>query len=103
MPDRLPLPLQTVYADLVDRCAMDAFDEDFPPGGRFARRKVKERDYWYFVENRMGPDGPRAQKYVGPDSPELRDRIARHGQAKAAWRERRQLVAALRRAGLPIA
>lgn len=101
MPDRLPLALQTVYADLVDRCATDAFDEDFPNGGRFARRRVKERDYWYFVENRAGPDGKRAQKYVGPDSPELQERIARHGQAKAAWRERRQMVNALRRSGLP--
>lgn len=101
MTDRLPLPLQTVYADLVDRCATDAFDQDFPNGGSFVRRRVKERDYWYFVRSEAGPDGRRPQKYVGPDSPELRERMARHGQAKAAWRERRQLVAALRRSGLP--
>lgn len=101
MPDRLPLALQTVYADLVDRCAADAFDANFPHGARFARRQVKDHHYWYFVANRAGPDGRRAQKYVGPDSPELQERIARHGQAKAAWRERRQMVNALRHSGLP--
>jgi hypothetical protein len=62
---------------------------------------VKGHHYWYFVASGAGPDGRRAQKYVGPDSPELQERIARHGQAKAAWRERRQMVTVLRRAGLP--
>jgi hypothetical protein len=101
MPARLPLPLQTVYAELVDRCAVDALDTAFPPGGSFVRRKVKDRFYWYFVLGRADEGGRREQRYVGPDSPELQERIARHGQAKSAWRERRQMVVALLRAGLP--
>ena len=101
MSDRLPLALQTVYAELVDRCGMDAFDQDFPPGGSFVRRSVKGRQYWYFVASQAGPGGRRKQKYAGPDTPELQERIARHGQIKASWQERRQLVVALRRTGLP--
>ena len=101
MPSRLPLPLQTVYAELVDRCAIDELDTAFPPGGSFVRRKVKDRLYWYFVAGRADEAGKRRQSYVGPDSAELQERIARHGQAKSAWRERRQMVTALLRAGLP--
>lgn len=98
---RLPLPLQTVYADLVERCAVDRMDEQFPTGGSFVRRRVKERLYWYFVAGSPDATGKRPQRYVGPDSPELRARIARHGLVKDAWRERRQMVTALQRAGLP--
>lgn len=101
MADRLPLPLQTVFADLVDRLAVDELDEAFPFAGSFVRRTVKARGYWYFVPSRAGADGKRAQRYVGPDSAELRQRIDRHRLAKGAWRERRQMVVALERAGLP--
>jgi hypothetical protein len=86
VPDRLPLALQTVYAELVDRCTADGFDEARPSGESFVRRQVKEREYWYFVRSEAGADGQSSQKYVGPDSPELRERMARHGQEKAAWR-----------------
>lgn len=101
MVDRLPLALQTVFADLVDRLAVDELEAAFPFGGSFVRRTVKARDYWYFVPSRVGPDGKRAQRYVGPDTAELRQRIEQHGRAKTAWRERRQMVSALKQAGLP--
>lgn len=101
MPQRLPLPLQTVYAELVDRCATDELDQTFPAGGSFVRRTVKERSYWYFVPGRADESGKRPQRYVGPDSPALQERIARHGSAKSAWRERRQMVKALQHARLP--
>lgn len=100
MPDRVPLPLQTVYADLVDRCQVQVFDDTFPPRGSFVQRHVKGRSYWYYVAA-TGADGRREQRYVGPDNPELQARIARHGRDKSAYRERRQMVVALQRAGLP--
>jgi hypothetical protein len=98
---RLPLPLQTVFAELVDRLAADELETAFPRGGSFVRRTVKGRYYWYFVPSKADPDGKRAQRYVGPDTAELRERIAHHGQVKNAWQERRQMIAALKRAGLP--
>jgi len=94
------MPIQTLYAELIDRCSVAAFDADFPPNGGFYKSTVKGRDYWYF---RASPDssGHRKQKYVGPDGPEVRERVAKHGKAKSAYKERRQLIAALRRSGLP--
>jgi hypothetical protein len=51
------------------------------------------------AQSRIRPAGP---KYVGPDSPELTARIAAHGKLKSAYPERRQIIAALRRAGLAV-
>jgi hypothetical protein len=98
---RLPLPIQTIYAELVDRCAVAAFDADFPPNGSFVRVPVRGRVYWYFQAGARDETGRQPRKYAGPDSPELAARIAQHGKVKSAYNERRQLIAALRRAGLP--
>jgi hypothetical protein len=95
----LPLALQTLYAELVERCSMARFTDDFPPSGSFLKRTVAGRDYWYFQA--ATSDG-RRQRYVGPDSPELRQRIVRHREAKDDRRERRQMVVALQRVGLPV-
>ncbi len=102
MATRLTMSLQTVFAELIERCAIDEFDETFPAGGSFVKRKIRSRNYWYFVAGRANETGKRAQTYVGPDSPELQQRIAKHGQMKSAWKERRQMVTALVRAGLPV-
>jgi hypothetical protein len=101
MVERLTMPIQTLYAELVDRCSIAAFDADFPPNGNFYKVGVKGRNYWYF---KASPDstGRRAQKYVGPDGPEMQQRVARHGKTKSAYKERRQLIAALRRSGIPV-
>jgi hypothetical protein len=88
--------LQTVYAELVERCSMAELDQEFPASGSFVKTTIKGRHYWYF---RMPADarGVRKKRYVGPDSPELAERIARHGTRKNDERERKALVAALRR------
>src|SRR3954454_20575173 len=98
MPERLTMPIQTLYAELVDRCSIAAFDADFPPNGSFYKMSVKGRDYWYFKESPDG-NGRRGQRYVGPDSPEMQERVAQHGKVKSAYKERRQMIAALRRSG----
>ena len=59
----LPLALQTLYAELVERCSMARFTDDFPPSGSFLKRTVAGRDYWYFQA--ATSDG-RRQRYVGP-------------------------------------
>jgi len=93
------LMTQTAYADLLDRCTTAAFDTEFLPSGSFVRVTVKERDYWYFQQGARDASGRQPRKYVGPDSPNLRNRIHDHKQTKDDYRERRHLIATLRRAG----
>jgi hypothetical protein len=100
MPTSLSLPLQTVYAELVERAWLDAAERDFAGPGNFVAKTVKGRRYWYWQASAEG-GAPRAQRYVGPETPELLERIARHRQARQEGRQRRQMVAALRAAGLP--
>lgn len=90
---------QTLYAELIDRCSAAAFEAEFPLNGSFIKVTVKARDYWYFQEGRRGPSGHQRRKYVGPDTPEIRARIEEHGRAKDDYRERRHIIATLRRSG----
>jgi hypothetical protein len=91
----MPAPsllVQTTYAELLERCAAAAFGESFPDDGTFTPKAIKGRRYWYFQTT--SADG-RSQRYVGPESPELRERIAQHRQAREDQRERRALVSTL--------
>jgi hypothetical protein len=99
MADTVSFMTQTVYAELVDRCTSAAFQTEFPPSGSFVRVTVKERVYWYFQQGARNAAGSQPRKYVGPDTPEIRNRIAEHKRARDDYRERRHLIATLRRAG----
>lgn len=93
------LVLQTTYAELMERCAAAAFVASFPQDGGFVAKTVKGRKYWYF---QSGANGSRSQKYVGPETPELLEQIARQKEAREDERERRSLVSTLVRSfGLP--
>lgn len=93
------LVMQTTYSELLDRCAATAFTDAFPDDGVFTSKTIKGRRYWYF---QTSSNGGRAQKYVGPETPELLERIAHHKQARDDERERRALVSTLVRSfGLP--
>src|SRR5579863_5959903 len=99
MTQTIPLVLQTAYADLLDRSASAAFDEAFPEEGVFTPKTVRARRYWYF---QLSIDGKRQQRYVGPETPELLDRIAHHKKARHDQRDRQALVSTLvRSAHLP--
>ncbi|MGH6943976.1 MAG: nucleotidyltransferase family protein [Geminicoccaceae bacterium] len=87
-----------MYAELVERCAIARLASDFPPTGSFFPKTVRGRKYWYFQD---GTAQGRRQRYVGPESPELLRQIAEHREAKDSYRQRRQMVTALQRAGLP--
>jgi hypothetical protein len=98
----MPAPLlvvQTTYAELLERCASTAFSDAFPEDGTFTSKAINGRRYWYFqVRTAKG----RAQRYVGPESPELLERIGHHREARDDERERRALVSTLVRSfGLP--
>jgi hypothetical protein len=91
--------MQTTYAELLERCATAALSEAFPQDGAFTSKTIKGRRYWYFQE----PTGNgRTQRYAGPETPELLQRIAHHQQVRDDERERRALVSTLVRSfGLP--
>ncbi len=95
----IPLALQTTYADLVDRCASAAFDDAFSEDGAFTPKTVRDRRYWYF---QTSTKGKRRQRYVGPETPELLERIDQHKKARHDQRDRQTLVSTLvRSAHLP--
>ncbi|MDE2109893.1 MAG: DUF1488 family protein [Alphaproteobacteria bacterium] len=92
----MPAPhllVQTAYAELLERCAADAFGEPFGEIGGFVSKAVRGKRYWYFQE--PNAQGARTQKYVGPETPELLERIAHHKQARSSEKERRALVSTL--------
>ncbi len=93
------LTAQTLYAELLERCEAGAFGAAFPEQGAFVVKTVGGRRYWYFQTRT--PRG-RVQRYVGPESAELLERIGRHRQSRDDQRERRALVSSLVRSyGLP--
>ena len=95
----ITLVAQTTYAELLERCAGAAFSDAFPEDGAFTSKTIKGRRYWYF---QSATATGRSQRYVGPESPQLIERIAHHKQARDDLRERRSLVSALVRSyGLP--
>lgn len=96
MPDDLPLLVQTAYAELVDRTRAEACDDAFPDDGVFTAKTVRGRRYWYFQSPAASGRG---QKYVGPETPDLLNRIAGHEAARACQRDQRSVVTMLVRAG----
>jgi hypothetical protein len=87
-----PLVLQTTYAELLERCASAAFGNSFPADGAFTSKTIRDRRYWYF---QLPSEEGRTQRYVGPETPELLERISHHKEARDDERERRALVSAL--------
>ena len=86
------LLMQTVYAELLDRCRATAFHDAFSKNGAFVSKTIKEKRYWYFQQS---TEAGRDQKYVGPETPELLEQIAQHKQIRDDERERRSLVSTL--------
>lgn len=94
-----PLVAQTTYAELLERCEASYFSQAFAEEGTFNSKTIKGRRYWYFQNSTAQG---RAQRYVGPETPELLERIKHHREQRDDEKERRALVSALTRAfGLP--
>lgn len=92
--------LVTLLAELAERVGDAGLIEDLPPGGTFERRTISGRDYWYHRAYNRSTGRDRV-RYVGPATPEMDGRVARHAALKPDVKGRRQLVSALRRAGFP--
>ncbi|HLI13465.1 MAG TPA: GSU2403 family nucleotidyltransferase fold protein [Alphaproteobacteria bacterium] len=94
-----PLSVQTTYQDLVEMHRLQALSEI--PGTPFLK-ELPQGKYWY-ARRRIGDRT--VDRYIGPDSGALRDKLQ---QAKGSQEARREferraarLVAQLRGAGLP--
>lgn len=94
----IPLLLQTAYAELLDREASKRPGGDFPQKGSFVAKKVRGRRYWYFQDP---TEQGRSQRYVGPETPALLERIERHKAAREIQHDQRTLVSILVRSALP--
>ena len=96
---RLPLSVQNAYSDLLDRLQDDAVLEI---GGKPVQRTIRGRRYWY-GRNYVGNE--ERERYLGPDTPELRARIERlqaeMSGLRAREQRRRPLVQMLRVRGVP--
>jgi hypothetical protein len=93
------LAIQTMFSELLQRCLDAGFDEQFPQGGTFARKKVKSRFYWHY----QWRDGETVRtKYVGPVTDQnITERVERFADLKASAKRRQTLARALIATGLP--
>src|ERR1700690_4674932 len=87
-----PLVAQTTYAELLERCEASYFSQAFAEDGTFNSKTIKDRRYWYFQNSTAQG---RVQRYVGPETPELLERIKHHRRIRDDERERRTLVSTL--------
>jgi hypothetical protein len=87
---------QTTYAELLDLSDLLAIEAAFAEAGTFSAKTVKGRRYWYFQPARStaGTTSP-TQRYVGPETAELLQRITRHREAKRDQSAQRAMVRAL--------
>lgn len=86
------LIIQTTYAELLERCVSSAFRDIFSEEGVFTSKSIKGKRYWYFQSSTT--EG-RKQRYVGPETPELLERISHHKVIHDDEREQRGLVSTL--------
>jgi hypothetical protein len=100
---RTAMALQTAYADLVDKCMDDEFLDNLKiEEGKYTTKTIKGKEYWYF----QYPDketGKWKQKYMGRETPELRDKIDKSNELKEARAHRRDIVRSLIRGGSGVA
>lgn len=95
----LPLTIQTAYAELIDQLRLEAVSA-FPTGSTFRLRKIAAQSYWY-VQPPTTPSGRPAERYLGPNTPELRRAVESAKRAHTDAKSRRQIVRALTAGGLP--
>jgi hypothetical protein len=88
-----------MFAELLQRSLDAEFDELFTEQGTFKRRLRQDRQYWYY---QWDEGGRKREIYVGPVTDRsITDRVSRFAAIKSDFRERQEMVRALRAAGLP--
>ncbi len=96
---RLPLAVQTAYSDLLDRLQEDAVLE---LNGTPVLRERNGRKYWYIVQRLAGHTD---EKYLGPNTDEVKARVERVQEIKAGLKlrekQRGKLTRMCREGGVP--
>lgn len=95
----LPLAIQTNYAELLDQLRI-AQTATLGPDLQFRKRTIKGRDYWY-ARSPTGRGGARNERYLGPDSEQLRAVIENDKGVGQSVEARRLIVRSLLASGLP--
>lgn len=101
MAERLPLEIQTLYAELLDQLA--AYEASRAIGhaaGSFVTKTVKGHEYYYFQH--AGPGGNKRQTYIGRRDDRLDALVSRFAEARdgiGADQDSIQRLAALLRTG----
>ena len=96
----IDLQFRTMFAELIQRSLDDRFLKDFLPDGSFVSVPVKGREYWYYTSAMQ--EGKRSRRYVGPASdPDVTRRVEEFSRLKSNAKNRRMMVSALNRIGLP--
>ncbi len=98
MINQLPVSVQTLYADLVDRSWGGSYTELLQAGGTPYKRTVKGRDYWYLKPPMVKGKVQGKAIYLGPDSDEVQSRIGELRDLKRVRKDRVDIVRALRHA-----
>lgn len=97
--DTITLAAQTMFAELLARSLDAEFDETFDERGTFVRKRSRGRMYWH---HQRKIDGKIVGLYVGPVTDKsITDRVERFQSLKTDFRERQEMVRALRATGLP--
>jgi len=99
--ERLSIPLQTLYADLLDRAWGSDLAELMAGGGSAYHRTVKGRRYWYWKTS-AGDDGQRKTRYLGVETEDLLRRLGVDRDVAATRKDRASTVRVLRDARLPV-
>lgn len=98
--EELPVAVQTLYADLVERAWTGDLANLTAGGGSPYVREVRGRRYWYWqppTENGRRPSA----RYLGPDNQQTQARLAALADYAESIRQRRDMVRSLRAARLP--
>lgn len=99
---RLPETVQTLYAELLDQLRMvEAESVGGPSTGSFVSKTIRGRTYWYLQKSE---GATKRQIYLGPETPELLERIRRSADRRnlttADEKHRRELVAMIAAGGM---
>lgn len=97
----VPIPVQTAYAELVEKAWTSDLTAVKAAGGSPYVRKENGRKYWYWQPPTADGKRPSA-KYLGPDNEATRARVDAMVDEAEALRVRRDLVRSLRAARLPV-
>lgn len=99
--EKLPISIQTLYADLVERAWSGSVSELTGRGGSaYARPAADGRRYLYWQPPTIAGRRPPAE-YIGIDNETNHRRLALRQETVAARKERRDMVRSLRAARLP--